>query len=77
LNYDIRLKGQVPGTNLSDEFRQRYSEVPWEQIIGLRNRIVHAYFDVNLQIVWEVVQNDLSPLKRRVERMLEEVNKSV
>ena len=43
------------GRNLSDEFRQRYPEVPWGQIIDLRNRIVHAYFDVNLQIVWEIV----------------------
>ena len=59
------------GRNLSDEFRQRHPEVPWGQIIGLRNRIVHAYFDVNLQIVWEIVQNDLPRLKRQVEQMLE------
>ena len=56
--------------NLSHELRQRNPKVPWSQIIGLRNRIVHAYFNVNLQIVWEIVQNDLVPLKQQVERIL-------
>lgn len=57
--------------NLSDEFRQKYSEVPWGQIIALRNRMIHAYFNVNLQIVWEIVQDDLPPLKQHVKRILE------
>ena len=60
--------------NLSDELRQKHPEVPWGQIIGLRNRITHAYFDVDLHIVWEIVQNDLSPLKQQVERILEEMD---
>jgi len=60
--------------NLSDELRQRHPEVPWGQIIGLRNRITHAYFDVDLHIVWEIVQNDLSPLKQQVERIPEEMD---
>ena len=60
--------------NLSDELRQKHPEVPWGQIIGLRNRITHAYFNVDLHIVWEIVQNDLSPLKQQVERILEEID---
>jgi len=56
--------------NLSDELRRDHPEVPWQQIVGLRNRIVHAYFNVNLQIVWEITQNDLAPLKQQVERIL-------
>lgn len=56
--------------NLADEFRQTHPEVPWGEIVGLRNRIIHAYFNVNLQIVWEIVQNDLPPLKQQVERIL-------
>jgi uncharacterized protein with HEPN domain len=59
--------------NLSDELRQRHPGVPWRQIISLRNRITHAYFDVDLHIVWEIAQNDLSPLKQQVERILEEM----
>jgi len=57
--------------NLSHELRQRNPKVPLSQIIGLRNRITHAYFNVNLQIVWEIVQNDLAPLKQQIESILE------
>jgi len=60
--------------NLSDGLRQRHPEVPWGQIISLRNRITHAYFDVDLHIVWEIVQNDLLPLKQQVGRILEEMD---
>lgn len=60
--------------NLSAEFRQTCVEVPWSQIIALRNRIIHAYFDVNLRVVWEIVQDDLPSLKQQVERVLEEMN---
>jgi len=52
--------------NLSDDFRDQHSELPWLQIIGLRNRLIHAYFEVNLGIIWDIVQNDLPPLKQRV-----------
>jgi uncharacterized protein with HEPN domain len=61
--------------NLSDELRQRYPEVPWRQIIGLRNRITHAYFDVDLHIVWEIAQDDLLPLRQQVGQILEETHK--
>jgi uncharacterized protein with HEPN domain len=56
--------------NLFAELRQTYTEIPWSQIIALRNRIIHAYFDVNLRVVWEIVRDDLPPLKQQVERIL-------
>ena len=59
--------------NLSDEFRQEHLQVPWSQMIGLRNRIIHAYFNVNLHIVWEIVQKDLAPLKQQVKHILGEM----
>jgi len=57
--------------NLSADFCINYPEVPWSQIIGLRNRIAHAYFDIDLGIVWEIVQEDLAPLKEQVKLILE------
>jgi uncharacterized protein with HEPN domain len=41
--------------NLSDSFRAQHPDLPWKQIIGLRNRLIHAYFDVNLGIIWDIV----------------------
>lgn len=45
-------------------------KIPWSQIVGMRNRLVHAYFQVDLAIVWEIVEGDLPPLKQQVEEML-------
>ena len=56
--------------NLSSEFRDQHFEIPWGQIIGLRNRVIHAYFEVNLTIIWEVVQNDLPDLRQSVEQLI-------
>jgi uncharacterized protein with HEPN domain len=58
---------------LSEAFRHQRPEVDWGDIIGMRNRIIHAYFDVNYTIVWEVAQNDLPILKKQVERFLAEL----
>jgi uncharacterized protein with HEPN domain len=56
--------------NLSSEFRENHSDVQWSQIIGLRNRIVHAYFDIDFEIAWTIVKNDLPYLRQRVEKFL-------
>lgn len=47
---------------VSDEIRLKYKAVPWEAIIGTRNRLIHAYFDVDLDIVWETVLKRYSPI---------------
>jgi len=56
--------------NLSADFCTHYPEVPRSQIIGMRNRIAHAYFNIDLGIVWETVQEDLPPLKEQVKLIL-------
>lgn len=53
--------------NLSDDLRSAHSQVPWEQIIGLRNKLIHAYFSVDLSIVWEIANDDLPALEEQVE----------
>jgi uncharacterized protein with HEPN domain len=60
---------------LSDGIRDRYAEVPWPQIIGMRNIVVHHYFDIDQEVVWSVVENDLPNLKIKVEAMLQELAK--
>ncbi len=57
--------------NLSDEFRTQHSDLPWQQIISLRNRLIHAYFDVNLGIVWDIIQNDIPSLKGKISELIE------
>ena len=56
---------QVPGP-----IRRRYPSVPWAEVIGMRNKMIHGYFGVDLRVVWETVREDLPPLRAAVARML-------
>ncbi|WP_246140380.1 HepT-like ribonuclease domain-containing protein [Euhalothece natronophila] len=47
---------------VSEETRQRFSNIAWQEINGMRNRLVHEYDDVNLNIVWDVVQFEIPEL---------------
>ena len=51
---------------LPEEFRRVHAQIPWTQIAGLRNRIVHDYFGLDLEIIWEIIQHDLPELKKQV-----------
>ncbi len=61
--------------NLSEDLRCEYPQIPWRQMVGLRNRMIHAYFNVNLQIIWEIIQGDLPNLKRETKRILDNISK--
>jgi uncharacterized protein with HEPN domain len=51
---------------IPEAFRDEHPEIPWRQIVGLRNRIVHRYFDVDLQLVWSIVVVELEELRSRL-----------
>ncbi len=51
---------------LPDEFKESHSEIPWHRIVGLRHRIVHDYFDVDLDLVWSILENELPVLKTQL-----------
>ena len=55
---------------LSESVRALAPEVPWPQIIGMRNILVHGYFEVDTDIVWNAVKNDVPALKPALERLL-------
>jgi uncharacterized protein with HEPN domain len=55
---------------VSQETRDTHPEIPWEQMIGMRNRLIHEYFRVNLTTVWETIQNDLPPLIAQIEPLV-------
>lgn len=57
----IQIIGEA-ARKVSRERRATVSEIPWGQVIGMRHRVVHDYFDVRLPIVWDVVKNHLPPL---------------
>jgi uncharacterized protein with HEPN domain len=56
---------------LSPELRERHPEVPWHQIVAVRHRIVHAYFDLDWQILWNAAMDDIPRLHQQITRILE------
>ncbi len=57
---------------LPEEWKSAHLDVPWRQIIGFRNVVVHDYLEIDVPAVWEVVERNLSDLKRVIEQMLME-----
>ena len=53
-------------SRLSVGLRERHPEVPWRQVVAVRNRIVHAYFDLDWQILWDAAIEDIPELRRQV-----------
>jgi len=68
----IEIVGEA-ANNVSEPCQTQYFKIPWRQIIGMRNRIVHAYFDVDLDIIWQVITQDLELLLIEVEKVIKEL----
>jgi uncharacterized protein with HEPN domain len=60
---------------VSLESRQQMPDIPWVEMVGMRNRLVHAYFDINLDILWQTLQQDLPYLILKLKKNLE--NRSI
>ncbi|MGL1833275.1 HepT-like ribonuclease domain-containing protein [Rhodocyclaceae bacterium SMB388] len=56
-------------TKLSPELKQRHDDVRWNEIAGMRNRLIHAYMNVNLEIVWNTVMDVLPSFLRRISNL--------
>ena len=57
-------------SRLPVELKDRHPEVAWRQIVAVRNRIVHAYFDLDWQILWDAATCDIPELRRQVDHIL-------
>jgi uncharacterized protein with HEPN domain len=58
--------------SISDDFRREHNDIPWKETIGMRNILVHRYFDLDTDLVWKAVMRDLPDLKEKVRSSLEE-----
>ena len=58
--------------NISDKTRNKYPLVHWKDIAGTRDKIVHAYFDVDLDIVWDIIKKDLPELKHNIKLIIKD-----
>ncbi len=61
---------------VSTDYKRKHKEIDWKRMAGMRDRLIHAYFDVNWNIVWDIVENSLPELKRQIERLLKSEGES-
>ena len=66
---DVEIVGEA-ATRISEDVQRSHPDIPWTDIIGMRHRLIHAYFEINLDILWETVVADLPPLIASLENIL-------
>ena len=59
---------------ISEDLRQKYAETPWGQMIAVRNILIHNYDNVRLERIWEIIENDVPPLKPQIEAILAQLD---
>ena len=67
---DLEIIGEA-ANNVSVESQNKYSDIPWRAMVGMRNRLVHAYFGIDLDVVWQTIQTELPSLLRSLDRVIE------
>lgn len=65
----VEIVGEA-ATKVSAETRQLSPGIPWREAVGIRNRLIHAYFDVDLDVLWRTAQDDLPELEKALEALL-------
>ncbi|RLI79786.1 DUF86 domain-containing protein [Archaeoglobales archaeon] len=59
--------------NIPEDIRGKYPEIPWKGMTGMRDKVIHGYFGVDLKVVWDTVKKRIPEVKPLFERMLEEL----
>jgi len=70
----IEILGEA-ASQISDDIRSHAADLPWRAMVGMRNRIVHAYFDIDADIVWKTAVEEVPGLLPRLRELLEQVKK--
>jgi len=66
---EIEIIGEA-ASKISVELKTKYSEIPWVDIIGMRNKLIHGYFEVNLDILWNTIKKDLPKLQKQLQTII-------
>lgn len=71
LTRSLEIIGEATA-NISEDFREEHTDIPWGQMKGMRNVLIHQYFRVDLEFVWGTALNDVPVLRQKVEEIIKE-----
>jgi uncharacterized protein with HEPN domain len=69
----IEIIGEASG-RVNANIKNKYTKIPWIDIKGMRNRLIHNYFGVDVEEVWKVIQRDIPELKKQIKQILDEID---
>ncbi len=59
--------------HIPEEIRQKYTDIPWKEMASFRDKLIHFYFGIKHELVWNTIEYELPKLKTRIERILSEI----
>ena len=68
---EIEIIGEA-ASKISEGAKSEFSDIPWQDIVGMRNRLIHGYFDVDVTMVWNTIKNNLPSLIKSLKRTIDE-----
>lgn len=60
---------------ITDETKSKFSDIQWRQIIGLRHILVHEYFGIDNNLIWQIIANDIPQLKKSIQKVLDSLSR--
>lgn len=62
------------GKKIPDEITNKYNDIPWKEIKGMRDILIHEYFGVNTEIIWKTIKEDLPELRNKIKKIIDNFN---
>lgn len=69
----IEIIGEA-ASKLSNSFKEKHPDIPWKNIIGMRNKLIHDYFGIDINAVWKTVTSDIPVLKKEIKLIIDNSN---
>ena len=71
---EIEIMGEA-AKRLTNEFKEKYPDIPWKKVAGMRDKLIHGYFGVDLDAVWDTVKKDINVLEGKIKDIIEREDK--